>query len=572
MGTDAVGNLYVADTQNNRVLEYSSPKALSNTTADAVFGQDNSFGTNICNFDQTCNRAGCTLGPAGLCNPLAVAVNHAGNVFIADGDNGRITGYLSPLTTDKTADIIISQGGLSGGLGFDSSGNLYISATGVVEYNAPLFTGAHPNAVIPQAAGGFCGPFGAQPDALSLCSAAAVALDSADNLYVADWPYNRVLEFDKPIPTVTPTPTTTPTSTPRRTATPTTTPTRTPRRTATPTTTPTRTPKPTATPTPMPPVIKGIPCVILAGASFNIVGSNFTTGSKVNFFVATSRGSRNAGPMIPTARSLPTQLTVSVPAKTMLGEGFVSVEVVNTDKGFGVSNGASALLQGSAAAGIPSLTSINGTGLATTCSDPGYAINNVETVVHQGSAVTLGGSGFDTVHGVAVDLFCACAGGKVGPFLLDPGNPGLSSTSISFMLPMAGTKAPLTGPGSFVVSNAGASKAYSEKSNAVSVPIGQKISVTSVSQSGSTITVVGTGFSTLTVINFFNDQDGVAVSLGGFGAGVPKIALTFVNSDRFTFTRPARAVAGASYVQALNPPFLPFTSSGNAAAGAFTLK
>jgi hypothetical protein len=544
VGTDAVGNLYVADTQNNRVLEYSSPKALSNTTADAVFGQDNSFGTNICNFDQTCNRAGCTLGPAGLCNPLAVAVNHAGNVFIADGDNGRITGYLSPLTTDKTADIIISQGGLSGGLGFDSSGNLYISATGVVEYNAPLFTGAHPNAVIPQAAGGFCGPFGAQPDALSLCSAAAVALDSADNLYVADWPYNRVLEFDKPIPTVTPTPTTTPT----------------------------RTPKPTATPTPMPPVIKGIPCVILAGASFNIVGSNFTTGSKVNFFVATSRGSRNAGPMIPTARSLPTQLTVSVPAKTMLGEGFVSVEVVNTDKGFGVSNGASALLQGSAAAGIPSLTSINGTGLATTCSDPGYAINNVETVVHQGSAVTLGGSGFDTVHGVAVDLFCACAGGKVGPFLLDPGNPGLSSTSISFMLPMAGTKAPLTGPGSFVVSNAGASKAYSEKSNAVSVPIGQKISVTSVSQSGSTITVVGTGFSTLTVINFFNDQDGVAVSLGGFGAGVPKIALTFVNSDRFTFTRPARAVAGASYVQALNPPFLPFTSSGNAAAGAFTLK
>lgn len=53
---------------------------------------------------------------------------------------------------------------------------------------------------------------------------------------------------------------------------------------------------------------------------------------------------------------------------------------------------------------------------------------------------------------------------------------------------------------------------------------------------------------------------------------MPKIALTFVNSDRFTFTRPARAVAGASYVQALNPPFLPFTSSGNAAAGAFTLK
>ena len=28
----------------------------------------------------------------------------------------------------------------------------------------------------------------------------------------------------------------------------------------------------------------------------------------------------------------------------------------------------------------------------------------------------MGGTGFDTANGVAVDLFCGCPGGKVGPF------------------------------------------------------------------------------------------------------------------------------------------------------------
>src|SRR5271169_2248732 len=39
----------------------------------------------------------------------------------------------------------------------------------------------------------------------------------------------------------------------------------------------------------------------------------------------------------------------------------------------------------------------------------------------------------------------------------------------------------------------------------------------------------------------------------------------------FSFGIPAGAVPGPSYVQALNPPFVPFTSSGNAASGALVL-
>ena len=81
---------------------------------------------------------------------------------------------------------------------------------------------------------------------------------------------------------------------------------------ATPTPTPTYTPSPTPTPGP-PPFISSVPSVILAGASFNIIGSHFSAGPKVNFFVATSSGPVNAGPLTPSFVS-PTVLTVPVPA------------------------------------------------------------------------------------------------------------------------------------------------------------------------------------------------------------------------------------------------------------------
>ena len=175
---------------------------------------------------------------------------------------------------------------------------------------------------------------------------------------------------------------------------------------------------------------------------------------------------------------------------------------------------------------------------------PTFATDNVETVVVQGSTVALGGTGFDTTNGVAVDLYCACPLGKVGPFFLNPGAPGLHPSLISVPIPATGPNAPVTGPGSFVISNKGGSGLYKLKSNAVSVPIGQLISVTSVLQTGSTITVNGTGFSTRTVINFFNRQGATVVNLGGISGGVSKIPLTLINSTRFTFAKPGGAVAG----------------------------
>ncbi len=278
----------------------------------------------------------------------------------------------------------------------------------------------------------------------------------------------------------------------------------------------------------------------------------------------------NFGPLTPSTFGA-TALTVPVPATISLGEGVTGVQVINTDRAYAASNMVTAQLFGNPAAGFPNLTGIDGVGLA--ANSTSFFTDNVETVVVQGKVVKLSGNGFDTVYGVAVDLFCACSGGKVGPFFLNPGDAGLNSTSISFTVPSSGTKTPQTGPGSFVVSNAGSAKSYSKRSNAVSVPIGQRISVTSVTQSGSVITVNGTGFSTVTVINLFNTQGTAVVNLGGYNSGGrANIPLTVIGPTRFTFNRPAAAQPGASYVQALNPPFVPYSSSGNDPGGGFSLK
>jgi hypothetical protein len=330
-------------------------------------------------------------------------------------------------------------------------------------------------------------------------------------------------------------------------------------------------PRPAAVPAALTPIISSIPPAIPVGGSFNITGSGFTFGSVVNFFVATASGPVNAGPLKPAVFSF-TQLTVPVPATISLGEGVVAVQVINTDQGFTTSNLAYAQLQGSAAAGIPTITAINGAAISPISVDPHFAVAVINTVVMPGAPVVIGGMGFDTAHGVAVDIFCACTGGKVGPFFLFPGNPGLGDKSISFTVPGSGPMMPVTGPGSFRVTNLGSAR----QSNSVAAIIAERITVTSVTQSpspsGCLITVNGTGFSPLTVINLFNTQGGVTVNLGGFRPdGKPNLPLTLISPHRFTFLLPKTAVPGSAFVQAFNPPFVPFTSSGNGPGGAFTI-
>jgi hypothetical protein len=173
--------------------------------------------------------------------------------------------------------------------------------------------------------------------------------------------------------------------------------------------------------------------------------------------------------------------------------------------------------------------------------------------------VTIGGSGF---NGPLVNLFTAT--GNLGP--LSP-LPGGTAGSFQVTVP---ANAP-TGPGSFQVVNT----PYTGNvlSNAVSVPIGALLTISGVTQSGATVTVDGTGFSTVSVINLFAQRAGGGVdNFGGLGAGgQPKVPLSVQSPTRLTFSVPAGAASGPAYVMVLNPPYIPYSSSGSDPDGAFTL-
>src|SRR5690606_934389 len=128
-----------------------------------------------------------------------------------------------------------------------------------------------------------------------------------------------------------------------------------------------------------------------------------------------------------------TSLTWIVPATVPLGNGFVTLHIVNRDQGYIVSNEQSQLLRGAATANIPTILSINGA--AVRPADPTIPLAFVENVLAPGSIATIGGTGF---RAPLVNLFTAA--GNLGPLAPSAGG---TATSIRVVVP---ANAP-TGPG-----------------------------------------------------------------------------------------------------------------------------
>jgi sugar lactone lactonase YvrE len=217
---DGSGNLYVADTANNRVLEFNTPLT-SGVTAAKVFGQDGDFTLSSCDFD-TDNSVATAVD---MCDPSGVVVNSS-NLYVADSDNSRVLEFNDPLGASTTANAVFGQGGsftsndcdfdtfADGstdvdlcdpiGVALDGSGNLYVADDGnsrVLEFNTPL------NNETADTVFGTCGNFtassctGISPNNLSAPS--GLAVDASDNLYVSDYADNRVLRYDTPLTTDT---------------------------------------------------------------------------------------------------------------------------------------------------------------------------------------------------------------------------------------------------------------------------------------------------------------------------------------------------------------------------------
>ena len=88
-------HLYVADTYNNRVLGFKDIRTVTfGTKADIVIGQPD-FQRTERNYP---TNSAFTPTASGLYDPIGLALDSAGNLYVADTGNGRIVRFPSPFT------------------------------------------------------------------------------------------------------------------------------------------------------------------------------------------------------------------------------------------------------------------------------------------------------------------------------------------------------------------------------------------------------------------------------------------------------------------------------------------
>jgi uncharacterized protein (TIGR03437 family) len=191
VAVDAAGNLYIAEFSNNRVRKVSASGNISTLAGNGISGFSGDGGQ---------------ATSAELNGPQSVAVDSAGNVYIADSANNRVrrvapNGVITTVAGTGSSGVS-GDGGLAVNalvgnpvaLATDSVGNVYI-ADGSARVRKLFLSG-----IITTIAGagtrGYSGDGGSASKAL-LNGPSAVALNAGDSVYVADTFNNavRLLQF-----------------------------------------------------------------------------------------------------------------------------------------------------------------------------------------------------------------------------------------------------------------------------------------------------------------------------------------------------------------------------------------
>jgi sugar lactone lactonase YvrE len=187
VAVDAAGNIYIADTSNNRI------RKVSNGVITTVAGSE------TVGFIGHRGDGGPATA-ATLNQPSGVALDSAANLYIADTVNQRIRKVSNGVITTVAGNGALGFSGDNGpatsatldypeGIAVDSAGNLYIAddlnnrirkvANGVI------------TTVVGTGTGGFSGDNGSATSA-ELYGPFGVAVDSTGNLYIADTANERI--------------------------------------------------------------------------------------------------------------------------------------------------------------------------------------------------------------------------------------------------------------------------------------------------------------------------------------------------------------------------------------------
>jgi trimeric autotransporter adhesin len=187
---DASGNIYIADTGNNRIRLVTSSTGIVTTVAgDGSYGYKGDRGP---------------ATSAGLYYPYGVTVDASGNIYIADTGNNRIrmvtksTGIVTTVAGDGSYGYKGDGGPATSaslynfyGVTVDASGNIYIADTS--NYRIRLVTKS--TGIITTVAGD--GTYGNERDGGPATSAGlrnprGVSVDASGNIYIADSNDNRI--------------------------------------------------------------------------------------------------------------------------------------------------------------------------------------------------------------------------------------------------------------------------------------------------------------------------------------------------------------------------------------------
>ena len=149
---DQYGNLWATNSGEDTILEFTSPSSDNlSTTASLVFGPGFAAYTVTCSSSSpTCLQ---------FVSPVGIAFDSYGNMYVADWGNNRTLGFTPDEYTEDLAPFVVI-------------GQPDLATTGCTTSQSGLASQS-----------GLCGPTG-------------VAFDSGGNLWVADGENNRLMEFE----------------------------------------------------------------------------------------------------------------------------------------------------------------------------------------------------------------------------------------------------------------------------------------------------------------------------------------------------------------------------------------
>ena len=178
---DAAGNVYVADSENHKIRKITAAGEVSTWAGNGSVGSTDGIGTN-----------------ARFYFPSGIAVDAAGNVYVADGFNHKIrkispTGFVTTLAGIGIAGAKDGTGTAASfsypyGVAIDMTGNVYVGDTSNHKIRKISTVGV----VSTLAGDGLIGAADGNGTASGFHSPWSLAVDGSGNLYIADFENHKI--------------------------------------------------------------------------------------------------------------------------------------------------------------------------------------------------------------------------------------------------------------------------------------------------------------------------------------------------------------------------------------------